>query len=53
MLIRYLNRSFLQKPVTVGFSTGSFCGGRNMIRAFHIIHTVSYYSFCTYIKNEP
>lgn len=53
MLIKHLNRSFLQKPITVGFSIGSFCDGRNMIRAFHIIHTVSYHSFCTYIKNKP
>lgn len=53
MLIRYLNRSFLQKPVTVGFSTGSFCGGRNMILVFYIIHTVSYHGFCEYIKNKP
>ena len=52
-LIKHLNRSFLQKPITVGFSIGSFCDGRNMIWAFHIIHTVSYHSFCTYIKNKP
>lgn len=53
MLIRYLNRSILQKPITVGFSIGSFCGGLNMIRVSYIIHTISYHSFCTYIKNKP